>query len=95
MMRGGKAFGRITCSIMRRSVAPTARSAVTYSRSLILRNSARVRRASVVQVVMPMAMITVHRSCENTATMTMANTSGGSTWKNSVTRMRALSIFPP
>ena len=74
---------------------PMARAAMTNSRSLIFRTSARVRRARSVQVVTPMARITVTKLAPKMATMTMANTSGGSTWKNSVTRISRLSSLPP
>ncbi len=79
IIRGGKALGKTTLKINRLFHAPTARAAITYSRSLIFRNSARVRRASVVHDVTPIAKITTIKLEEKTATITMAKTKGGST----------------
>ena len=48
IMIGGMAFGRMIFVMIRQFRSPMAREAVTYSCSLIFRNSARVSRASVV-----------------------------------------------
>ena len=47
------------------------------------------------QATTPMANEIVHIEGSNRATSTIANSSAGSTWKNSVKRMRALSSQPP
>ena len=64
-----------------------ARSARTNSRPRYFRNSARVSRAVPVQLTMPIASVTVTSVGENSVTTTIANSSAGSTWKNSVTRI--------
>lgn len=58
-------------------------------------NSARVNRAVAGQLTLPMASVTVTSEGENSVTTTMANSSAGSTWKNSVTRISSASTRPP
>ena len=94
-MRGGRALGRITRQMRRRLRAPMARAALTYSSSLILRNSARVSRATGGQLTTPMAMAMVVRLWLNRLTSTIANSRAGSTWKNSVRRISISSTKPP
>ena len=94
-MRGGRALGRITRQMRRRLRAPMARAALTYSSSLILRNSARVSRATGGQLTTPMAMAMVVRLWLKRLTSTIANSSAGSTWKNSVRRISISSTKPP
>src|SRR5215831_12747074 len=47
---GARVFGRICRKIVRNSVAPRASAATTYSIDFVLRNSARVSRATVGQL---------------------------------------------
>ena len=53
---GGAALGRMIVQMMRALRAPMARSALTKSSSRRRRNSARTRRAVLVQETTPMAM---------------------------------------
>ncbi len=92
---GGNEFGRISRRTIRRSFAPSARAAATNSRSRRLRNSARTSRAVPAQFDTPMAATTVQIDGEKIATRTMAKRKAGSTWKNSVIRIRTSSIGPP
>ena len=94
-MIGGSAFGRITAKIRLGSPAPAARDAVTYSSCLSRRNSARVTRATAVQLTMPMAKVIIGSDAPNSATITIENSSVGRTWKNSVRRISASSTQPP
>ncbi len=92
---GGRALGRITRQMMLPSPAPMARMALTYSSVRMRRNSERVSRAVCGQLTMPMASATLTSVGWNSVTTTMANSSGGSTWKNSVTRISMSSTMPP
>ena len=80
--------------MMRRSREPMERAAFTNSSSRMRMNSARARRATPVQVTTPMAMATVGSVGSKSATSTMASSSGGSTWKNSVIRISTSSTQP-
>ena len=92
---GGSALGRISRSIRRRWRAPIARAALTYSRWRRRMNSARARRAVPVQLTMPMATMTTPSEGWNRVTSTIANSSAGNTWNNSVSRDSRLSTQPP
>src|SRR5207237_5749497 len=54
---GATVFGRICRKIVRKSVAPSAFAATTYSRDFVLRNSPRVSLATVGLWVVPMITI--------------------------------------
>ena len=56
---GGRALGNMIPNIKIKLLAPEAREAVTYSNSLILRNSARVIRATAVQLTAPIAIVII------------------------------------
>ena len=74
---------------------PMALAAFTYSRFFCLRNSARVSLAMAGQDTIPIARTIVIVLAVNSATTTIANSKPGSTWKNSVIRIRMLSTQPP
>ncbi|KAG1582369.1 hypothetical protein G6F46_015239 [Rhizopus delemar] len=94
-MTGGKALGRISRKIRRRSPMPSARPAWTNSRALSVRNSDRGRRATGGHDTRPIASTTVCRSEPNTATSTSSNRKLGRIWKASVTRINRSSMAPP
>ena len=50
---GATVFGRMCRKMVRPSVAPSAFAATTYSRDFVFRNSPRVSRAIVGQLVIP------------------------------------------
>ena len=80
--------------MIRRLRDPIERAALTNSSSRMRMNSARARRATPVQLTTPIAMATVGRVGENSATSTIASSRGGSTWKNSVMRISTSSTQP-
>ena len=80
--------------MIRRLREPATRAPFTYSSSRMRRNSARASRAVPVQETTPMAIAIVTSDGVNSMTRTMASSSGGSTWKNSVTRIRTSSTQP-
>ena len=69
----GRALGNMIPNIKIKLLAPEAREAVTYSNSLILRNSARVIRATAVQLTAPIAIVIIVRDAPKRATITIAN----------------------
>src|SRR5262245_36509840 len=60
---GATAFGRTCLKIVRKSEAPIARAATTYSRDFVFRNSPRVIRATVGQLVRPITTMTLTTLC--------------------------------
>ena len=80
--------------MMRASPALASRAAATYSSSRMRINSERVSRASGGHVTRPMATAIIPADGLNSDTITMANSRGGSTWKNSVIFMSSVFVAP-
>src|SRR5215510_7861227 len=66
--KGARALGSTCRKMVRKSVAPSARAATTYSREFAFKNSPRVNRATVGQFVMPMTTVTLRILCGTKAT---------------------------
>src|SRR5258706_2910807 len=65
---GATAFGRTCRKMMRKSRAPSACAATTYSRDFVFRNSPRVRRATVGQFVIPVTTLRLKILCGRNGT---------------------------
>ena len=78
-MIGGKAFGKIIPNINFEFDTPEALDAMTYSSSLILKNSARVILATAVQLTIPIAIVIMVRLAPKRATIPIENNRVGST----------------
>ena len=92
---GGRALGRISEMMMRRSLMPMDRQACTNSRSRSDRNSARVMRAIGVQLTMPMAITMLVSVEPRITTMVSTKIRFGMVWNSSATRMPISSTQPP
>ena len=76
---GGNAFGKIIPNINFVFDTPEALDAITYSSSLILKNSERVILATAVQLTIPIAIVIIVRLAPKRATITIENNKVGST----------------
>jgi len=92
---GAIALGRMCLKIIRVSRAPTALEAITKSRSLSVRNSARTRRLTPIQPVMPMIIMMFQMDGSSTAMTARMRNIVGKQSIMSTKRIRTPSTHPP
>ena len=92
---GARVFGNTWRKMIRKSVAPSARAATTYSKDLAFRNSPRVRRATVGQFVIPMTTMMLKMLCGKNATTVMIRKNVGIVSMISIRRDATISTMPP
>src|SRR5215510_368636 len=92
---GARAFGSKCRTIVRKSVAPSARVATTYSNDFDFKNSPRMSRATVGQFVKPMTSMTVKILCGRNATTVMMRNNVGIVSMISIRREAMMSGSPP
>ena len=92
---GATQFGNTSRNMIRRSLAPNARAAVTYSRSRMDRTDARTSRAYCGITTIPTASIALVRLGPMIATTTMASRILGKANMTSIKRITSISTAPP